>query len=239
MNLRIAALLAAQLLNPAIVAVLGEDPGDAPQVCADPAAAIVSTLDCIGSEDALCATAGYNSAEFKKYHNGIDTQTVIDEGSSYWSGAFTLVDLSLDVNHVMNVGPNQASIRYVEKVVFTNGTEFGLPPSNEYPFGSTFFQYEHALVTVDKDCKMVLWDQYGDNKEQLDVDLTALVMLCALGIYPEEICNSIPQEDSNPCDADEGKNTKAPKSSKRGEGWERNLRKRKFSTQFKPHFTLI
>ena len=41
---------------------------------------------------------------------------------------------------------------------------------NQYPFGQVFFQHEHDLVTVDNDCRMIRWDQYGDNKEQKDVN---------------------------------------------------------------------
>ena len=43
-------------------------------------------------------------------------------------------------------------------------------PSDEYPFGQTFVQHEHALVTVDGNCKIALWDQYGDDMEQAVVE---------------------------------------------------------------------
>ena len=43
-------------------------------------------------------------------------------------------------------------------------------PSIEYPFSQTFVQHEHALVTVDGDCKIALWDQYGDDMEQAVVE---------------------------------------------------------------------
>ena len=43
-------------------------------------------------------------------------------------------------------------------------------PSTEYPFSQTFVQHEHALVTVDGDCKIALWDQYGDDMEQAVVE---------------------------------------------------------------------
>ena len=37
-------------------------------------------------------------------------------------------------------------------------------------FSATFKQYEHALVTVDDDWRILKWDLYGDNVEQSDVD---------------------------------------------------------------------
>merc|ERR550539_721221 len=64
----------------------------------------------------------------------------------------------------------------------SDGTEFGLEPSNTYPFNATFNQYEHAIVTVDDDCKVVRWDQYGDNKEQRDVDDATNAMIALVGI---------------------------------------------------------
>lgn len=150
--------------------------------CADPLTSIMTILDCVIAEDVDCASQGYDNEAFVKLHNGVDTNTVIDSGGSFWSGTFALIDIILDYDHQINVGPNQASIRYVEKVIFTNGTDLGLPASNEYPFGQEFIQHEHALVTVDDDCKMILWDQYGDNKEQKDVDEFVPIVLCAVRI---------------------------------------------------------
>jgi hypothetical protein len=158
------------------------------QECPDPLAAILTTLDCIEKENATCASVGYNTIAFRKLHNGIDTNTTIDAGGDFWNGAFSLSDLILDKNHQMNVGPNQASIRYVETVVFTDGTSLGLLPSSEYPFAQVYTQYEHALVTVDDECKMIIWDQYGDNKEQQQVDETTTTILCIIGFLPPELC---------------------------------------------------
>lgn len=107
----------------------------------------------------------------KKLHNGVDTNTVIDGDGQFWTGAFAFFTFSLDYDFQENVAsePNMASVRYVETVKTTDGSNLGFPARNAYPFGQTFIQYEHALVTVDDDCKMVLWDQYGDNQEQTDV----------------------------------------------------------------------
>lgn len=151
--------------------------------CPDPLSSILGTLQCIAEENVACASAGYNPM-FRKLHNGIDTNTVIDESGEFWAGAFSLVDLAFDINYEKNVGPNQASIRYVEIVTTTDGSVFGLPPSSDYPFDQEFLQHEHALVTVDDECKMVLWDQYGDNKEQQSVDDAANAILCSIGFLP-------------------------------------------------------
>jgi hypothetical protein len=158
--------------------------------CSDPLVAIRTTLDCIAGEDVICASAGYNEA-FVKIHNGKDTAKIDIASIDFWAITFQLLDLSFTYDHEMNIGTNRASIRYVEKVTMTDGSSFGFPPSNEYPFGAVIDQYEHALVTVDDDCKMLFWDQYGDNKEQTDVDDAANAILCILGFYPPEICQDL------------------------------------------------
>ncbi len=128
--------------------------------CWDPVGAVLDTLYCVEFEDAECAAAGY-SAEFVKLHNGVDTNTVID-GPEFWEGAFALVDFTLDFDHIRWVGVNEISLRYIEGV-----TTLGIPGVID---SKEFVQHEHALVTVDNDCKMIVWDQFGDNKEQTDVD---------------------------------------------------------------------
>ncbi|MEM1010126.1 MAG: hypothetical protein AAGJ35_14110 [Myxococcota bacterium] len=130
--------------------------------CPDPVAAVLKTLKCIEEEDATCAGNGYNKIAFRKLHNGIDTNTQI--GFGFWTGAFFLLDFALKINHVAEIGPNQISIPYVETVTSTNGENLFLPYLEDYPFSQTLDQHEHALVEVDDDCKIVLWDQYGDNK---------------------------------------------------------------------------
>jgi len=61
-----------------------------------------------------------------------------------------------------------------------------------------YLQHEHALVTVDNDCRMILWDQYGDNKEQSDVDDNSNVILCAIGFLPVEVCSGTEEPPSPP-----------------------------------------
>jgi hypothetical protein len=92
-----------------------------------PARHFLTTLDCVEKGNAICASVGYSATAFRKLHNGIDTNTTIDAGGNFWNGAFALSDLILEINHQMNIGPNQASIRYVETVVMTDGTSLGLP----------------------------------------------------------------------------------------------------------------
>ncbi len=182
--------------------------------CEDPLTAILDILQCIKDADAECASAGYNTAEFIKLHNGVDTKTVIDGGGDYWAGAFAMVGFDFSFDHTMNIGPNQASIRYIEKVTFTDGSAYGLPPSTEYPWSFKADQHEHALVTVDDDCKMVLWDQYGDNAEQAAVDDAAAVLfgdLCAKGIFPPEICPPPPPTKAPTKKTKKSKATKAKK----------------------------
>ncbi len=122
--------------------------------CEDPLAAVTRILNCIESENALCAASGYANG-FTKLHNRIDTETN-KPGYFFWLGAFLFIDFELEIDHAMNIGTNQVSLRYVETVTFNDG--------------ETFQQHEHALVTVNDSCRMILWDQYGDNKEQQDVD---------------------------------------------------------------------
>ena len=156
-------------------------------ICEDPLQSILDTLECIVSEDVACASNGYNPDEFVKIHNGVDTNTTIDAGGSFWSGAFSLSDVSFpSMDFMMNVADNQASIRYIEKVVMTDGSLFGLVPSAEYPFGQSYYQHEHAIVTVDDDCKIIKWDQYGDNLEQDAVTNATTEILCLIGFIPAQ-----------------------------------------------------
>lgn len=186
------------------------------QGCVDPLAAIMTTLNCVAIEDVACASAGYNDS-FIKLHNSVDTNTVIDSGGSFWSNAFLQLNFAFSYHYTANIGPNRASVRYVEDVTFTDGSDFGLPASTEYPFGLNVLQYEHALVTVDDDCKIILWDQYGDNAEQDAVDDASFAMievLCTVGIFPAPVCTdtfgiivTVPTPEDPKC-------PKAPKSTK-------------------------
>ena len=58
--------------------------------CSDPLKATLDALQCISESNATCAGAAYNTKEFKKIHNNIDTNTVID-GAGFWDGIFALI----------------------------------------------------------------------------------------------------------------------------------------------------
>jgi len=138
--------------------------------CADPLTSIIDTMTCITNKNSSCANNGYNWIRFNKYHNGKNVGIQLWPVDIYWSMAMKFTTFTLDYDYTQNVGTNQASVRYVETVHMSDGTEFELEPSNTYPFNHTIIQWEHALVSVDNNCKMTRWDQYGDNKEQTDVD---------------------------------------------------------------------
>lgn len=138
--------------------------------CSDPLAAILHTLQCITDKDSSCANEGYNWLTFSKHHNMVNTGVRIWPIDIYWSMAMKFSTFTLDYDYMQNIGTNKASVRYIETVDMSDGTDFELEPSNEYPFNATIIQHEHALVQVDNDCKMIRWDQYGDNKEQSEVD---------------------------------------------------------------------
>ena len=112
-----------------------------------------------------------------------------DTGALY-TGTSQVLDQSFDVKFYSNPGPNQASVRYIQTVATSDGSELPdemgglLPPSTDYPFAQTFYQHEHALIEVDDDCKLLKWDQYGDNKEQTDVADLLAALVCAIGALP-------------------------------------------------------
>ncbi len=125
--------------------------GAANALCLDPVEAVLSTLKCIEMKDAECASASYDE-NFVKLHNTVDTRTSA-VGPTFWQGAFAFYDFDFDIDHVEEVGDNQVSIRYVETLTSRLALKFR--------------QHEHALVAVTDDCRITLWDQYGDNAEQL------------------------------------------------------------------------
>ena len=124
------------------------------KVCDDPVKAVLKIMDCIEKKNSFCAGGGYAS-NFKKFHNEIDTKSTVP-GRLFWFSTFFFVSFDLDIDHAVKVADNQVSLRYVEEVRFKDG--------------DVFYQNEHALVTVNSRCKMTLWDQYGDDQEQIAVE---------------------------------------------------------------------
>merc|ERR1719422_852698 len=91
-----------------------------------------------------------------------------------WTGSFYTLNFVVAVNHAAVVGPNQISLRYEEIVTTADGYPLVLDsPSAEYPFGQPSVQHEHALVSLDGNCKITKWDQYGDDAEQAVVEEAA------------------------------------------------------------------
>jgi len=149
--------------------------------CEDPVAAVLKTMKCIEDGDVGCSHEGYNSRKFRKLHNGIDTETQMNY--FFWFGAFRLLTFELDIDHIYKMEGNTIGIRYIEKVTTTDGTSLFLQPSYTTPYNQTYYQHEHAIVTVDEDCKMILWDQTGDNKEQTDVEDIADEIVCKVNPF--------------------------------------------------------
>jgi len=166
--------------------------------CADPVAAVRKTLGCIETKDSACATEGYAWSKFKKYHNHVDTNTLIFPIDIYWSMALKFSTFKLDYDYAVERGPNFASVRYVETVRMSDGSEFGIAPNNNYPFNKTIIQYEHAYVALDNGCRITRWDQYGDDQEQDDVtDAMAAFMAdqrvkCNLSLALPWQCKDLP-----------------------------------------------
>jgi hypothetical protein len=163
----------------AIVLVSAQAHAFGGNVCLRSVKAVLDTLDCIENEDVACAAGAYADS-FVKLHNGVDTQTVISAES--WGGAFLVSDFAMDIDHVRRVGLNEVSIRYVETVEFTPsvlGFPFELLPIPD----QTFIQHEHALVTLNSDCQITSWDQYGDNQEQDDLNDTLDALFAILAQY--------------------------------------------------------
>ena len=53
----------------------------------------------------------------------------------------------------------------METLVLTNGSDFGLPPSTQYPFSFSNVQDEEAWVGVNDDCQIILWNQTSTDGE--------------------------------------------------------------------------
>eukprot|EP00545_Synedropsis_sp_CCMP1620_P008226 CAMPEP_0119021644 /NCGR_PEP_ID=MMETSP1176-20130426/26412_1 /TAXON_ID=265551 /ORGANISM="Synedropsis recta cf, Strain CCMP1620" /LENGTH=205 /DNA_ID=CAMNT_0006976301 /DNA_START=108 /DNA_END=725 /DNA_ORIENTATION=- len=148
--------------------------------CANPKRAVRNLLMCVGNNDAVCAAAAYDPG-FQRFHNEVFTGQISITDPTFWEGAFTFFPrFEFDIKFARNAGKNMASVRYIETVTSTYGTNLGLPASSVSPFGQVVVQHEHALVTVNNNCNIIKWDQYGDNKEQTDVDNITSGIFCIL-----------------------------------------------------------
>lgn len=147
--------------------------------CEDPARAVMELLECVANEDAVCAAAAYNR-RFKRFHNEVSAGRSASAVAFafFWRGAFRFLDFDFDIKFASNIDDNVASVRYIEKVTSTDGSNLGLAPSTAFPFSQHVDQHEHAVVEVDGDCKILKWDQYGDDKEQSDVENISAALFC-------------------------------------------------------------
>lgn len=125
--------------------------------CANPVEKLTQVLDCIDTENAFCAARGYDVWRFKKFHNGVDTNTNRFLLSPIgWLTTFNFIGFEFDIQNVEQLDENTVNIRYVEYVRF--------------PDGEVIVQNEDANVTFNNRCRMTLWDQTGPQEEQDAVD---------------------------------------------------------------------
>jgi len=121
--------------------------------CANPVEKLTRVLNCIDVENAFCAASGYDTWRFKKYHNGVDTNTnrflLTTIG---WLTTFNFIGFEFDIQHLEQIDENTVDIHYYEYVRF--------------PDGEIITQYEEAEVTFNSRCRMTVWDQEGDQAEQ-------------------------------------------------------------------------
>jgi hypothetical protein len=94
----------------------------------------------------------------------------------------------LDFDLSQNTGPNECEVRYVETVTTTSGEELGKEPQYDYPYAQAIKQYEHAIVKVDDNCRIIRWDQTGDDYEQGLVTTTVDDLLCKMKVLPFFLC---------------------------------------------------
>jgi len=140
----------------------------ADDICEDPLAAVLATMECLMEKDVECTAAGYAPEGILKIHNGVDAfeGEIQDRSLGWWTAIMPVASYTLTYGNTSNAGPNVASIEYNETMVFTTGVELGAPASTEYPFGFVLEQSEHAFVTVNGACQIATWNQTGDDEEQ-------------------------------------------------------------------------
>lgn len=148
--------------------------------CPDPLGAVLAMMSCMEDEDAKCVANRIAQSSFKKLHNGVDTELKLLDGKdpiSHLETSFKFIRYVIDIEYQEELGPNLVGLGYVEKFTTSTGESFGLAPSKEYPFSQIFLQHEMAAVSVNDDCKITVWDQYGDDKEQQALDKVVSDML--------------------------------------------------------------
>jgi hypothetical protein len=148
--------------------------------CPDPLRAVLGMMSCMEDEDAECVADRISHSSFKKLHNGMETEVKILDGKDpmgHLETSFKFIRYAFDIEYQQELGPNLVGLGYVEMFTTSSGESFGLAPSNEYPFSQTILQHEMAAVSVNDACKITVWDQYGDDKEQQALDKVVSDML--------------------------------------------------------------
>jgi len=118
--------------------------------CPDPVLAVELAIECFRNEDPECIVSRY-SPRFRAFHNEIEVPSFTNN-PEFWRATFVYYDLSFTPSFIQRVGKDLVSIRYIEEFRFFDG--------------EVLKQHEHALATVGRQCRIVKWDQYGDNQEQ-------------------------------------------------------------------------
>ena len=196
--------------------------------CKDhPSNTVTKWFDCIKHKNAKCAAAAYNAELFQKVYKEENVEEVLaftDEDT--WKTLFDIFDFTLDVESQRDIGPHEASVRYVREIrVNTDGLNWmGFPHLDAYPFNFTspLMQNEWALVELNDDCKLTKWDIYGDDVQQLEY---YSVIATAVSVYEDWVASS-PQGTKAPKMTKATKGPKATKALKKGtkggakKGWE-------------------
>jgi hypothetical protein len=119
-----------------------------------------------------------------KLHNGkLDPTTAGIDEPEWWTRAFFVIDIGIVSNHQSHFDTNRVSLRYIEPVKTLDMSSYTIPGLGKGPEQVEILQHEHALVTVNADCKMIEWDQYGDNTEQEQVGVAVNATLPYLPLY--------------------------------------------------------
>ena len=133
------------------------------QTCGNPEQAVMNMLACVEAGNTACVKASYAS-NFVMHHN--EQEVHFHTNPAFLTLSNTFMDYGFDVDHVVEIGNNRVSTRFVETVKTTDGTTINRYPSSDYPFSQTFQQYKHALVELNGKCEIVLWNEYGDDVGQ-------------------------------------------------------------------------
>ena len=157
--------------------------------CINPQRVVAKLFQCVAAQDVDCIVAQYSDSVERKHNEVVLPEFALSD-PAFWNFAFLFFPtFAFDIKFVRNFDKNQATIRYIETVVSTDGASVGLEPSTTFPFAQAVDQHEHSIYTVDGDCKIISIDQYGDNQEQDEVGVILLAIQCILDPSMEGGCD--------------------------------------------------